>query len=132
MHRLEIDSWYGQGYIYIGGSLPAGTRLAYFQYLFDIPNLGGNTGYITPLLFERTPGETYTIYTVAGIGKGFGVKLNSLPGTLPFDVLEGIKVPSNSSFTFGFINAIVNSDGTPLLTSLGTVDMDALAIVVRV
>src|ERR1700691_4892843 len=33
--RLEIDSWYGQVYIYVGGSLPVGTNLVAFRYLFD-------------------------------------------------------------------------------------------------
>jgi hypothetical protein len=99
--------------------------LAYFQYLFDLPNGGNNIGYITPLLFERTPGEAYTVYTVAGIGKDFEVKLDSAAQTIPFDMIEGTKVSNNGNFTFGFITAIVNSGGTPLLTSLGAVDMDA-------
>jgi len=52
-HRTEIDSWYGQVFIYVGGSLPAGTNLVAFQYLFDSAQVdGATTGYITPLLFE--------------------------------------------------------------------------------
>jgi len=98
--------------------------LAEFQYIFDFTEAGNTTGYITPLLFERSSGEAYTIYTVVGIGKGFEVALNSAARAIPFEVIEGLKVPTNANFTFGFVNAIVNSSGAQLAASAGTVDMD--------
>jgi hypothetical protein len=110
--------------IYVGGSLPAGTNLAALQYLFDRTTAGNTTGYITPLLFERTAGPTHSVYTVVGIGKGFEVALNSAPQAIPFDVIEGLRVPANGRFTFGFVNAIVNSSGVPVTTSEGAVDFD--------
>jgi hypothetical protein len=123
-HRTEIDSWNGQVFIYVGGSLPTGTNLVAFQFLFDTAQVGGTTtGYITPLLFEYNPVELYTIYTVVGIGKGFDVALNSLPQAIPFEIVERTKVPTGANFTFGFVNALVNSSGVPTATSLGTVDM---------
>jgi hypothetical protein len=125
-HRSAVDTASGQVYIYIGGSFPAGTHMAAFQYLFDLTDEGNTTGYITPLLFERTPGEATTIYTVVGIGKGFEVSLNSAPHAIPFEVIGGLKVPPNGNFTFGFINALVNSSGVPFETSPGSVDASAV------
>jgi hypothetical protein len=98
--------------------------MAEFQYIFDFTEAGNTTGYITPLLFERTSDESYVIYTVVGIGKGFEVSLNSSPRAIPFEVIEGTAVPTNHNFTFGYVNATVNSSGTQLAASSGTVDMD--------
>jgi len=123
-HRSQTDGAIGQVYIYVGGSLPAGTNLLAFQFLFDRTNAGNTTGYITPLLFEYNSVEAFTVYTVAGIGKGFEVELNSAPQKIPFDVVEGTKVPTGENFTFGFINALLDSSGTPVLTSPGAVDYD--------
>jgi len=123
-HRSQVDENGGQVYIYVGGSLPVGTHLAAFQYLFDFTEAGNTTGYITPLLFERRSSEAYTLYTVAGIGKGFKVGIEALPRAIPFDVVEGIKVGTNGNFTFGFINAIVDATGASVAASAGAVDMD--------
>ena len=122
--RSQTDRSSGLVMIYVGGFLPAGTNLAALEFLFDITTAGNTTGYITPLLFERTPGPTGLVYTVAGIGKGFEVALNSSPRAIPFDVIEGLKVPPNEHFTFGFVNAIVNLSGVPVTTSEGVVDFD--------
>ena len=113
--------------IYVGGSLPAVTHPAAFQYLFDLTTAGNTLGYITPLLFEYKSDEAYTIYTVAGLGRGFEVALNSVPHTIPFAAIEGIRAPTNGNFTFGFVNALVNSSGTPVTTSEGIVDLDVPA-----
>jgi hypothetical protein len=122
-HRSNVDGDPAQVYIYSGGTLPIGTNLLEFKYLFDTMSPAGTTsGYITPLLFERTAGETNTVYTVVGIGRGFEVALNSAPQTIPFEVIEGLKVPQNDYFTFGFTNAIVNLSGVSVLTSPGAVD----------
>jgi hypothetical protein len=124
-HRSIVDGDSGQVYIYIGGAFPAGTSLSTFKYLFDHVGPEGNTsGYITPLLFAREFHETYVLFTVVGIGRGFTVDLNSAPGTILFDIAKGIKVPTNAEFTFGYINAFVNASGDQLVMSPGTVDMD--------
>jgi len=123
-HRSEVDEWTGQVNVYVGGALPVGTNLAAFQYLFDLTDAGNTTGYITPLLFEYHSVEAFTIFTVVGIGKGFEVKLRSVPQQIPFEVIEGTRVPTSGNFTFGYINAMVDSSGVPLLTSPGTVDVD--------
>ena len=122
-HRTEIDHCYGQIYVYVGGSFPAGTHPSRFQFLFDLSTYT-TTGYVTPLLFEFQPGEAFTIFTVAGIAKGFEVNLNTAIQTIPFDLIAGTKVTPNSRYTFGFINALVDSRGTPTATSLGTIDFD--------
>jgi hypothetical protein len=126
-HRSEVDTSSGQVYVYVGGALPAGARPVALQYRFDLTEAGNTSGFITPLLFESTSTEAFTIYTVVGIGKSFEVHLNSFPQTIPFNVIEGVKVPTNRSFTFGFINATVASSGTPILSSPGAVDFDSPA-----
>ena len=52
------------------------------------------------------------------------MKLNSVAQSIPFDVIEGTKVPTNGNFTFGFVTAIVNSSGVPTATSPGVVDYE--------
>jgi hypothetical protein len=127
-HRSLVDNDSGQVYIYIGGSFPVGTVPLVFEYLFDFAGPAGNTtGYITPLLFERVPGAFYTIYVVVAIGQSFQVALNSSPQTIPFTVLEGIKVIPGSNYTFGYVNALVNAIGEEVAMSSGTVDFDLTA-----
>lgn len=126
-HRSYVDSWSGQVYIYIGGSLPTGTHLLAFEYVFDSTDVGNTTGYITPLLFEYTSVDGYTVYSVAGVGRGFEVELNSAPHKIPFDVTVGTKVPTSGNFAFGYINALVNSSGAPVEVSPGSVDFDVPA-----
>lgn len=125
-HRTAVDGDDGQVYIYTGGSFPAGTHLLAFKYLFDFTGPEGNTfGYITPLLFAREfRPPSSVIYTVVGIGRTFTVNLNSAVGTIPFDVVNGIKVPTNGTFTFGYVNALVNPNGAQIISSAGTIDMD--------
>jgi hypothetical protein len=123
-HRSQVDTWSGQVYLYVGGPLPAGTNLLAFQYLFDFTEKGPTKGYITPLLFEYRPVEAFTVFTVVGIGKGFEVELDSVPREIPLEIVEGIKAPTGGNFTFGYINAMVDSSGTPVSSSYGTVDMD--------
>ena len=122
--RSVTDQEVAQLNIYVGGSLPVGTHLAAFQYLFGLTTFGNTSGYITPLLFEYKSVEAATVYTVVGIGKGFEVKLDQTPQSIPFDVIEGIAVPTGSNFTFGFITAIVNSSGVAVETSQGVVEFD--------
>jgi hypothetical protein len=123
-HRSVTDDFSGQVNIYVGGSLPAGTNLIAFEYLFDHTTEGNTTGYITPFLLEYKPVEAFTIFTVVGIGKGFDVTLNSAPQAIPFELIEGTKVPTGGNFTFGFTTALVDASGVPVVTSPGVVDYD--------
>ena len=128
MHRSAVDGDSGQVYIYIGGALPAETHLVTFEFLYDFAGPEGNTsGYITPILFERVYDGPYVLYTVAGIGLGFKVNLDTAPQPIYFNVVEGIKVPTNGDFTFGYINAFVDAKGEALVRSPGTVDYDESA-----
>jgi hypothetical protein len=122
--RQQTDHYLGSVYIYVGGIFPLGTAPKTFEYLFGFSSFNNATGYITPLLFEAEPIGEYTIYRVRGIGQGFEVALNPEPQTLPFDVLEGTAVTDKRLFTFGFINALVDSSGTPTATSMGAVEFD--------
>ena len=120
-HRYTIDGAIAQVFIYGGGTIPAGTHLVSFYFLFDQSNVGNTSGYITPILLDQTSAE---IYTVIGIGKGYEVQQELNPQSIPFTIIEGVKVPTNARCTFGYINALVDSGGVPTLTSPGTVDFD--------
>jgi len=123
--RSLVDHDPGEVYIYVGGAFPAGTTPVAFGYFFGSAFDDNNTGYITPLLFARTPGENDSvIYTVVGIGEGYQVHLSSSAQMIPFKVVEGFKVTQDDTFTFGYINAMVDSSGTPVETSYGTVTYD--------
>jgi hypothetical protein len=123
-HRSQTDLCYGQVYIYAGGVFPVGTIPFAFEYLFDSTDGGNTTGYITPLLLEWTSAG---VLTVVGIGNGFGVTLNSAAQGIPLSIVGGIKFAANKYFTFGYVNAIVDSSGVPVSTSQGTVDFDPAA-----
>jgi len=120
--RQTTDGYSGSVYIYTGGAFPIYTYPIAFQYLFGLSGAGNTTGYITPLLFEPQAVGQYTVYIVRGIGKGSEVSLNPAPQTIPFEILEGTKITTSGQFTFGFINALVDSHGTPLAVSQGAVE----------
>jgi len=123
--RPSIDGYSGSVYIYTGGSFPAFTYPTAFRYLFGISPNGHTTGYITPLLFQPETFGQYTVYIVVGIGKGYEVSLNAAPQTIPFTIVEGVTVTPNGNFTFGFINALVTSDGNPTAVSEGAVEYNS-------
>jgi hypothetical protein len=120
--RSLTDDDSGEVYIYIGGFYPAGTHPVAFQYIFGVTHEGNTTGYITPLLFEYN--ASLNAFTVAAIGKGYAVTLNSAQQKIPFEIVQGTKVTTNGGFTFGYVNATVDSSGNPILISPGTVDFD--------
>ncbi len=116
VHRSQIDAFYAEVYIYTGGSFPTGTDFFQLEFLFD---QGNASGYITPIVLEQTsPG----VFTVRGIGEGFEVQQSPAPQMIPFHIVEGRRSSKNANYTFGFINAMVNASGAPILTSPGVVD----------
>ena len=118
----QTDGYYASVYIYAGGSFPVLTNPTALQFLFGFSGSGDTSAYITPLLFEAETFGEYTVYIVRGIGQGFEVSLSPLPQTLPFNMINGVKLTSNGNFTFGFINALVDTNGTPIVTSQGAVE----------
>ena len=123
--RSLVDHDPGEVYIYVGGVFPAGTKPVAFKYFFGSAFDGNNTGYITPLLFAQTPGANGTyICTVIAIGEGYQVELSSAPQVIPFKIVKGLQGTSDESFTFGYINAMVDSSGIPTQTSYGTITYD--------
>ena len=116
IYREQIDAFYSEVYIYVGGSFPTGTDFVDLQFVFDE---GNASGYLTPLVFEQTsPG----VFTVRGIGTGLQVEQSLSSQLIPFSIVEGHRQSKNANYTFGFINAIVNVSGAPTLTSAGVVD----------
>lgn len=123
-HRSQVDTSPGQVYIYVGGSFPGGTLPKSIFFLYDFNQAGNVTGYMTPLLFERVAGEFYTKYVVAAIGQGFLVGQDLNEEEITFSMIEGRQGTPNADYTFGYVNALVDSNGNPTITSPGTVDMD--------
>jgi hypothetical protein len=120
-HRPNVDGSSGNAYIYLGGGFPSGTHLVDFQFLFDVANGAQTSSYITPILVEQTaPG----IYTVRAIGVGHVVLEYPLPQTIPFTTVSGTRITLNTAYTFGFINALVDVIGIPVVKSEGGVDFD--------
>ena len=113
--RPETDNASGQVYIYTGGSLPAGTTVSMLSIYAN------QTGWVTPVLFQQ---NSTGKYTVAGIGDSFDITTTG-PQSIPFNLLAGSAVASNGSYTFGFINASVNSSGAQTASTAGVVAYDS-------
>jgi hypothetical protein len=104
---------------------PLRRQLRFFGTLWDGVAIVPAT--LLPLLLERVAGPFYTVYVVRAIGQGFPVAINSSPQTIPFNIVEGVTRTPNAEFTFGYVNALVNTSGQEVMSSSGTVDMDYLA-----
>lgn len=121
--REALDIAFGQVYIYAGGSFDNAETVTTFSWLgiaaypgFDF----SGQRYMTPLLFEQTsPG----IFVVRGIGAGETVTSTGVPESFNFNLQQGIGTTSSGLFTFGFINALVDSNGNRTATSAGTVSV---------
>lgn len=121
--REALDSAFGQVYIYAGGSFDNGETVTTFSWL-GIPGIPtfdfSGQRYMTPLLFEQTsPG----IFVVRGFGAGQTVTSSAAVQSFTFNLQQGIGTTSSGLFTFGFINALVDSNGNRTLSSAGTVSM---------
>jgi hypothetical protein len=116
INRTFIDAASGQVYIYAGGSFDSGVQMSTFSIFGD-----GYSGsrVITPVLFEQTSAG---VFTVRGVGTGRSVVAVSAAQNFAFGLNFGIDITTNGSYTFGFINALVNSAGTPTTSSAGDVD----------
>ncbi len=120
IHRTFTDSSSGQVYLYAGGSFDAGDRLTTFTWLND----NGHVGYMTPILFEQTsPG----VYTVRGVGENVSPVVSGSVQSAAFTLAYGTDVTTNGNFTFGWINAQVDSSGNQAANSAGTVDWNEFA-----
>lgn len=115
-NRPYTDFSPGRLYIYTGGHLASDVRVSKFFWFGD--GFSG-TRVMTPLLFEETEEG---VFAVRGIGYGRRVASDSKTQIFNFGLLHGTDVTTNDKFTFGFINALVDSDGRPTYRSAGTVD----------
>ena len=59
---------------------------------------GFPTAHISATLVRTYVRELFTIHTVAGIRRGFAVKLNAAPQAIPFDATEGAKSRADLRF----------------------------------
>lgn len=116
INRTFLDSSAGQVIIYAGGFFDNNLKVNTFSIFGD-----GYSGsrVITPILFEQTSAG---VFTVRGVGTGRTVASVSAPQSFDFGLQFGIDTTTNSNFTFGFIQALVNSSGSPTFSSLGSVD----------
>lgn len=114
--RPNRDTSTGQVYIYAGGTFAAGESLTTFSWFGN----SFSTGVMTPILFERTGAD---VFTVRGVGTGQSVTSATSVQSFDFGLQYGIDTTTNSNYTFGFINALVNSSGQQTANSAGTVDM---------
>jgi len=121
--REALDIAFGQVYIYAGGSFDNGETVTTFSWLgiaaypgFDF----SGQRFMTPILFEQTsPG----IFVVRGVGAGQTVTSSGSVQTFAFNLQEGIGTTTSGLFTFGFINALVDSSGNRTASSAGTVSV---------
>jgi hypothetical protein len=116
--RTDLDAASGQVFIYAGGFFEIGEKLTTFSWLSG--SFSG-TRFMTPLLFEEaSPG----VFTVRGIGAGESVTSSGSPQSFNFNVQQGTDTTSSGLFVFGFINALVNSNGQQTASSTGTVSFN--------
>jgi hypothetical protein len=113
--RPYVDTSSGQVYIYAGGFFQPGTQVGVFS-LFTGDFVGQRE--VTPILFELTsPG----VYTVRGVGTGDLVSASALTQSFAFGLQYGTATAATGNYTFGFINAFVNTIGVQTSSSAGVV-----------
>jgi hypothetical protein len=117
--RAFTDGSAGQVMIFDGDFFNIGSVVTSFQ-LFD-SNFGQGSRFVTPVLFEETSAG---IFVVRGIGTSDTVTPGSSPQTFAFGLMNGTATTSSGLFTFGFIEAAVNSSGTQTTSSSSSVDFD--------
>ena len=117
--RGLTDSGLGQVMIFDGDFFNIGATVTTFT-VFD-SNFGQGSKFVTPVLFEETsPG----IFVVRGVGTSDTVTPGSSPQAFAFNLMSGTATASSGLFTFGFIEAAVNSSGTQTTSSTASVDLD--------
>ena len=119
--RADLDSAFGQVFIYDGGTFDTNEKVTTFTFL-GIPGYPrfnfSDARFITPVLFEQTaPG----VFVVRGVGAGQTVTSSGLAQSFTFNLQEGIDTTTAGDFTFGFINALVDTNGNQTSSSAGAV-----------
>ena len=112
--RPNMDNSAGQVYIYSGDFLPVGVPANTLNFYADA------TGWVTPVLFEQSSTGPYT---VEGVGESYDATTTGAQ-SVPFYLQYGSAVPTNASWTFGFITASVNSSGAQTVSSKDLVAWD--------
>ncbi len=134
--RMFTDTAAGVVFIFEGDFFVPNTQWRY--YSFNNMTDPGPTGrFITPILLQQTatgPNPEDDALMVVGIGTddalmvvGIGTSQTILypgPYTFGFDVQSGTDLILDTGYCFGFINALVDVDGTVTATSTGVVDLD--------
>ncbi len=114
--RTLTDTALGQVMIFNGDFFTSGVTVSTFSF-FD--SNGSGVRWVTPILFqENVTGQ----FTVVGIGTSDSFSTNGLQ-TFAFGLQNGSANVTSTNFTFGFIEAQVNSAGTQTISSTGGVDL---------
>jgi len=115
--RALTDTALGQVMIFDGDFFAnSGETVSTFNF-FDAN--GSGTRFVTPILFEET---STGVFVVRGIGTTDTVTTNGLQ-TFAFGLQNGSATVTSGLFTFGFIEASVNSAGNQTASSTGGVDL---------
>jgi len=119
--RADLDTAFGQVFIYDGGTFDTNEKVTTVTFL-GIPGYPrfafSDARFITPVLFEQT---TPGVFVVRGVGAGQTVTSSGLSQSFSFNLQGGIDTTTASDFTFGFINALVDSNGNQTSSSAGAV-----------
>lgn len=115
--RSITDTAPMQVMIYNGGFFDNGVTVNTFKF-FDAN--GSGTRFVTPILFEET---ATGVFVVRAIGATDTFSTNA-DQTFAFGLQAGSATTTSTLFTFGFIEAAVNSSGTVTTASTGGVDLN--------
>jgi hypothetical protein len=119
INRNNLDVATGQVFIYDGGFFNNNEQVTTFSWLGD---MFAGSRFMTPILFQETSAG---VFTVVGIGTGRTVTSNGGIQSFAFGLVSGTDTTAGSGmFFFGFVNALLNSNGTQSSASMGTVDMN--------
>jgi hypothetical protein len=119
INRNNLDVASGQVYIYDGGFFNNLETVTTFSWLGD---MFAGSRFMTPILFQET---STGVYTVVGIGTGRTVTSSGGIQSFSFGLVSGTATTGASGqFVFGYVNALLNSNGTEGSSSAGTVDMN--------
>jgi hypothetical protein len=117
--RTFTDSALGQVMIFNGDFFNNGVTVTTFT--LQDSNFGQGAKFVTPILFEETSSG---VFVVRGIGTTDTVTPGAVSQAFAFGLVNGIGTTSSGLFTFGFIEAAVNSSGTQTTSSTGGVDLN--------
>ena len=108
----QLDTCSGCIFVYIQfGSANAGQEVESYQFYNGAG--AGTTNILTPILFENTGGQNFSILGIGASSTGFAAGYNSVP----FVLSQGVSTVLDSNTFFGYVDG--NASGT--ITNTGTI-----------